>query len=217
VHPGIAGHQLISDVTQRAIEAGCTALKPAAPPEDYAEQVCALGRSIGALVGSASGFAHLDPGNGRSSGLAATASGASVELRLGSRMLSRAFVSVAFEYGFRNHVVGTLRCVSPCACTSQLMNATNPARTTYSKFTDPLLLTLDDVGACVVRVTVEEARAGRLMLTAVTLSAPAHGRGAASAPRASAAGASVRRAGGKLKPRLFMQAVSNSVNQLRLP
>ena len=198
-HPNAEGHRLMASAVDALLlewrRRSHLETRPAAliaasgggcAPEaaSHAEQVCRYGeRALSELLVASQGFGVVAPSEeGRTGGLAATQAGAMCELRLASRSLASGYVTIGFERGWRNYAHASVVCMPPCACRAMSINATNPKPYTITAFEASVWTTLGHTAAmrgggyeCVLRARVQSLSAGRLMLQAVTLSAPLPG------------------------------------------
>ena len=189
-HPSKNGHRLMATAVDELIEellhkpaggndgfAACTAKHGA--NSVYPEQVCSYGEAaLNVLLVSRSGFATIESKDGRTGGLVATTSGASITLRLTSRTLAAGYISIGYERGWRNVALARLDCVLPCQCRGIEINATNPKPYTGTSFTQSVWATLSKASGvyeCVLRVQTTACESGRILLQAATLSAPLPG------------------------------------------
>ena len=195
VHPSATGHKLTAEAAAKLLRLHCNPTccnreqLLAWGPQQYPDQVCRMAgdglldlvvaSQAGNVLASAArdGFELARPGDGRSIGLAANRTGAQIAFRLASSTLQAGFVIVAYERGFRNVALGRLSCRLPCVCQPQLLNASSDRRVTIGQLSKPVWAQMAPSLAagprwqCIVEVSVESFTAGRLMLTAMVLSA----------------------------------------------
>ena len=133
----------------------------------------------------AENFALVDTSEGRTAGYVATRVNASLRLRLASpASLRSGFFSLGFERSYRNHAVATITCDAPCQCAQRDFDAHGSKKYYYTQRSEPLWVTIPQSGAlttggqadaaaeCNLRVRLKSFQSYRVMLNAITFSAP---------------------------------------------
>ena len=196
-HPNELGHEIMAGAVTRLILEQTTAPQspPPPPPPPYEmravgkrggsrarggamQQVCAMGTSVRTLFDAtrSHGFEWVDPGGGRTPGLAATETGAVATLRLQSPSLRTGYMSLGMEKSYWSRAIAHISCVAPCECRHVTYDVHADKRYTYAQRSTPRWVTLPPDGSvCLVQVRVDEHRKGRVMVQAVTLAAPLAG------------------------------------------
>jgi hypothetical protein len=168
-HPNARGHSIIASTAVRLFSQSCGSVTLPVERHTVDDQVCHVGERL--ERSRCSGFAFVDPGEGRTPGLVSMVTGATCELRVASRTIRAGFVSLALERGWRNSGLVDIQCVLPCWCLPSSFEVGTSKPYTFSQRTSPRWTELGPDGTCVLRVSVRQYAKGRVMIQAVTLSA----------------------------------------------
>ena len=91
------------------------------------------------------------------------------------RGLRRGFLGLTLERSFRTRGFAQITCLAPCECAPAEFDAHSAKKYTYSQRAPPRWAVTGPDGVCDVRVHVSALAKGRIMVQALTFSAPLPG------------------------------------------
>lgn len=154
--------------------------------------LCKIGRSLRSIAIHLDGFEAHEPADGRTAGMIAQRSGASITFGIHPTSLfehgAGGFLSLAAERTWRSSARAVVSCHGVCVCASVRYSAHTEKRYSYTQRTSPVWLALSakadarrragnlpQSARCLVRLNATAVTSGRLFLKALIFSPPFRG------------------------------------------